>query len=86
MCLEKRAFYRIISGLHASINIHLSAKYLLSGLFWGKMSLMSSPSTYVLLYILQEGKSSNLGQISLNLFIALIQPLLKDKVCNALGM
>ncbi|KAJ8309165.1 hypothetical protein KUTeg_014039 [Tegillarca granosa] len=29
MCLEKRAFYRLISGLHTSINIHLSAKYLL---------------------------------------------------------
>ncbi|XP_063982903.1 ero1-like protein [Diachasmimorpha longicaudata] len=30
MCLEKRAFYRVISGLHASINIHLCAKSLLS--------------------------------------------------------
>lgn len=30
MCLEKRAFYRAVSGLHASINIHLCAKYLLS--------------------------------------------------------
>ncbi|XP_039965693.1 ero1-like protein [Bactrocera tryoni] len=30
VCLEQRAFYRIISGLHSSINIHLSAKYLLS--------------------------------------------------------
>lgn len=30
MCLEERAFYRAISGLHASINIHLSANYLLS--------------------------------------------------------
>lgn len=30
MCLEKRAFYRAISGLHASINIHLCAKSLLS--------------------------------------------------------
>ncbi|XP_022915530.1 ero1-like protein [Onthophagus taurus] len=30
MCLEKRVFYRTISGLHSSINIHLSAKYLLS--------------------------------------------------------
>ncbi|XKL61662.1 hypothetical protein PGB90_001495 [Kerria lacca] len=30
MCLEKRAFYRAISGLHSSINIHLSAQYLLS--------------------------------------------------------
>uniref|UniRef100_A0A8C3LT97 ERO1-like protein alpha n=1 Tax=Chrysolophus pictus TaxID=9089 RepID=A0A8C3LT97_CHRPC len=27
--LKKRAFYRLISGLHASINIHLSARYLL---------------------------------------------------------
>lgn len=30
MCLEERVFYRTISGLHASINIHLCAKYLLS--------------------------------------------------------
>ncbi|KAM4630876.1 ERO1-like protein alpha isoform 1-T2 [Polymixia lowei] len=28
-CVEKRAFYRLISGLHASINIHLSARYLM---------------------------------------------------------
>lgn len=31
VCVEKRAFYRLISGLHASINIHLSARYLLQG-------------------------------------------------------
>jgi len=30
-CLEKRVFYRVISGLHASINVHLSAEYLLQG-------------------------------------------------------
>lgn len=30
MCLEKRVFYRVLSGLHTSINIHLCAKYLLS--------------------------------------------------------
>ncbi|XP_044256756.1 ero1-like protein isoform X1 [Tribolium madens] len=30
MCLEERVFYRVISGLHASINIHLCAQYLLS--------------------------------------------------------
>lgn len=30
VCLEQRAFYRIISGLHSSINIHLCSKYLLS--------------------------------------------------------
>ncbi|XP_052275217.1 ERO1-like protein beta isoform X2 [Dreissena polymorpha] len=28
LCLEKRVFYRMISGLHASINIHLSHQYL----------------------------------------------------------
>lgn len=30
LCLEERVFYRAISGLHASINIHLSAEYLFS--------------------------------------------------------
>ncbi|ESO90133.1 hypothetical protein LOTGIDRAFT_192261 [Lottia gigantea] len=28
LCLEKRAFHRLISGLHTSINIHLCADYL----------------------------------------------------------
>lgn len=27
MCLEKRSFYRAVSGLHSSITIHLSARY-----------------------------------------------------------
>uniref|UniRef100_U5EX41 Putative endoplasmic reticulum oxidoreductin-1-like protein n=1 Tax=Corethrella appendiculata TaxID=1370023 RepID=U5EX41_9DIPT len=30
VCLEERAFYRMVSGLHSSINIHLCANYLLS--------------------------------------------------------
>lgn len=30
MCLEKRVFYRVISGLHSSINIHLCSKFLIS--------------------------------------------------------
>uniref|UniRef100_A0A3P9D494 Endoplasmic reticulum oxidoreductase 1 beta n=1 Tax=Maylandia zebra TaxID=106582 RepID=A0A3P9D494_9CICH len=33
LCLEKRVFYRLISGLHSSINIHLCAEYLLG---WGR--------------------------------------------------
>ena len=32
MCLEKRAFYRLVSGMHASINTHLSAIYLRCGM------------------------------------------------------
>lgn len=59
MCLEKRAFYRVVSGLHASINIHLCAKYLLpnqnnlgivsTGAEWGpnlpEFQRMFSPDT-----------------------------------------
>ncbi|XP_059613508.1 ero1-like protein [Phlebotomus argentipes] len=30
ICMEERVFYRLISGLHSSINIHLCANYLLS--------------------------------------------------------
>ncbi|XP_063241551.1 ero1-like protein [Bacillus rossius redtenbacheri] len=39
MCLEKRVFYRTISGLHSSINIHAVSKYLLSD----NTSLLGSP-------------------------------------------
>lgn len=31
LCLEKRVFYRLISGLHSSINIHLCGDHLLDG-------------------------------------------------------
>jgi len=31
LCLEKRAFYRMVSGLHTSINTHLSARYFYPG-------------------------------------------------------
>ncbi|CAI9566838.1 unnamed protein product [Staurois parvus] len=37
LCVEKRAFYRLISGLHASINIHLSARYLLQDTWMDKI-------------------------------------------------
>ena len=33
LCLEKRAFYRMVSGLHTSINTHLSARYFYPGKF-----------------------------------------------------
>jgi len=29
MCLEKRAFYRVVSGMHASISVHITSNYLL---------------------------------------------------------
>lgn len=36
LCVEKRAFYRLVSGLHSSINIHLSARYLLEDSWYGR--------------------------------------------------
>lgn len=33
LCLEKRVFYRVVSGLHTSINIHLCSNYLLTGIY-----------------------------------------------------
>ncbi|KAM8921032.1 ERO1-like protein alpha isoform 2-T2 [Pelodytes ibericus] len=37
LCIEKRVFYRLVSGLHASINVHLSAKYLLQDSWMDKV-------------------------------------------------
>lgn len=53
MCLEKRVFYRAISGLHTSINIHLCAKYLRSEL-----------SSKLWLYIVWSYCKCNLGLAS----------------------
>lgn len=39
-CAEARVFYRLVSGMHASISAHISANYLLDeegfGVTWGK--------------------------------------------------
>jgi len=43
-CLEKRVFYRVISGLHASINVHLSAEYLLKGSAFDSVSGVWGPN------------------------------------------
>jgi len=48
MCLEKRAFYRAISGLHTSINIHLSAQYLLSGMYINIYLVLKNIYLYIL--------------------------------------
>ena len=36
MCFEKRAFYRVVSGLHASISVHISSHYSLGQGTWGR--------------------------------------------------
>ncbi|XP_072319602.1 ERO1-like protein beta isoform X3 [Eucyclogobius newberryi] len=45
LCLEKRVFYRLISGLHSSINIHLSAEYLLDE-GWGRSVWGPNPAEF----------------------------------------
>lgn len=45
LCLEKRVFYRLISGLHSSINIHLSAEYLLDE-GWGRSIWGPNPAEF----------------------------------------
>lgn len=40
LCLEQRAFYRLISGMHTSINIHLCSDYLLAE----PKNIMASPN------------------------------------------
>lgn len=40
LCIEQRSFYRLLSGMHSSINIHLCANYLLSE----TNNFMSSPN------------------------------------------
>ncbi|NWW42524.1 ERO1A protein, partial [Pedionomus torquatus] len=52
VCVEKRAFYRLISGLHASINIHLSARYLLQGKFDEVLTRGEGPRRLKNLYFL----------------------------------
>ena len=46
MCLEKRVFYRMMSGLHASINIHLSAIYLFKGKSYQSVPFVASNERY----------------------------------------
>ena len=36
MCFEKRAFYRVVSGLHASIAVHLTSRYPQGEGSWGR--------------------------------------------------
>lgn len=44
LCLEKRAFYRVVSGLHTSINVHLCAEYLLKGSPFDKTNSIWGPN------------------------------------------
>uniref|UniRef100_A0A8C5L5B6 ERO1-like protein alpha n=1 Tax=Jaculus jaculus TaxID=51337 RepID=A0A8C5L5B6_JACJA len=52
LCVEKRAFYRLISGLHASINVHLSARYLLQAKFFNIYNF-----NCILIFIIHENVS-----------------------------
>ena len=46
MCLEKRAFYRVISGLHSSINIHLSAEHVVTSEYIYTQHIYNAATSY----------------------------------------
>lgn len=55
LCLEKRVFYKLISGLHASINLHLCANYLLEGnLSLSKIAEWSSAISVTCIWFFSE--------------------------------
>lgn len=51
LCLEKRVFYRLISGLHSSINIHLCAEHLLDGTTLSEATPFLSADTRLLFFL-----------------------------------
>lgn len=55
LCLEKRVFYRLISGLHSSINIHLCAEHLLDGTAFSEAT--PSPELTLLFFLRGLGAS-----------------------------
>ena len=46
MCLEERVFYRLISGLHASVSIHIAKNYEKVENSDGKISFKSNITEY----------------------------------------
>ncbi|XP_075452913.1 ERO1-like protein beta isoform X2 [Ascaphus truei] len=72
LCLEKRVFYRLISGLHASISLHLSAKYLLEDT-WGKPRWGPNPKEFTLRFDPTETKGEGPRRLKNLYFLYLIE-------------
>lgn len=61
LCLEKRVFYRLISGLHSSINIHLCGDHLLDGTTLSNISPISRALEYLAFCFLRGVGTISLG-------------------------
>ncbi|CAH2251197.1 ERO1 beta isoform X2 [Pelobates cultripes] len=81
LCLEKRVFYRLISGLHASINLHLSAKYLLEGT-WGEPRWGPNPNEFKTRFDPAETKGEGPRRLKNLYFLYLIELRALSKVSS----
>uniref|UniRef100_A0A8C5M3I2 Endoplasmic reticulum oxidoreductase 1 beta n=1 Tax=Leptobrachium leishanense TaxID=445787 RepID=A0A8C5M3I2_9ANUR len=81
LCLEKRVFYRLISGLHASINLHLSAKYLLEGT-WGESNWGPNPLEFKRRFDPVETKGEGPRRLKNLYFLYLIELRALSKVAS----
>ncbi|KAM4692900.1 LOW QUALITY PROTEIN: ERO1-like protein beta [Discoglossus pictus] len=81
LCLEKRVFYRLISGLHASINLHLSAKYLLEDT-WGRARWGPNPKEFIQRFDPVETKGEGPRRLKNLYFLYLIELRALSKVSS----
>ncbi|KAM8972221.1 ERO1-like protein beta [Pelodytes ibericus] len=81
LCLEKRVFYRLISGVHASINLHLSAKYLLEGT-WGEPRWGPNPNEFIQRFDPMETKGEGPRRLKNLYFLYLIELRALSKVAT----
>ncbi|XP_068444799.1 ERO1-like protein beta isoform X2 [Clinocottus analis] len=72
LCLEKRVFYRLISGLHSSINIHLCAEYLLDE-GWGRSVWGPNPQEFRQRFDTAETKGEGTRRLKNLYFLYLIE-------------
>ncbi|KAG8123554.1 hypothetical protein E2320_018919 [Naja naja] len=72
LCLEKRVFYKLISGLHASINLHLCANYLLEET-WGRPRWGPNVKEYALRFDPTETKSEGPRRLKNLYFLYLVE-------------
>ncbi|CAI5770578.1 beta [Podarcis lilfordi] len=81
LCLEKRVFYKLISGLHASINIHLCANYLLEET-WGRPRWGSNVKEFIHRFDSSETKSEGPRRLKNLYFLYLVELRALSKVAS----
>ncbi|XP_042307617.1 ERO1-like protein beta isoform X3 [Sceloporus undulatus] len=81
LCLEKRVFYKLISGLHASINLHLCANYLLEET-WGRPRWDHNVKEFTRRFAPTETKSEGPRRLKNLYFLYLVELRALSKVAS----